>query len=181
MDNILLAQDILVGYNKKAGALNCTLKIDIQKAYDTVNWRFLEKALNGFGFHDLMVKWIMMCVKSPWFMISINGEDNGFFVGKRGLRQGDPLSPYLFTLVMEVFNLIIKRNIEMRLLFKYHRKCRFQKITHICFADDLLVFCSGQTRSARIIKNSLDLFRDVSGLNASMTKSQIFSVVLNRS
>lgn len=174
MDNILLAQDILVGYNKKAGAPNYTLKIDIQKAYDTVNWRFLEKALNGFGFHDLMVKWIMMCVKSPWFMISINGEDNGFFVGKRGLRQGDPLSPYLFTLVMEVFNLIIKRNIEMRLLFKYHRKCRFQKITHICFADDLLVFCSGQIRSVRIIKNSLDLFRDVSGLNASMTKSQFF-------
>lgn len=98
----------------------------------------------------------------------------GFFEGKRGLRQGDPLSPYLFTLVMEIFNLLLKKNIENSPNFKFHSRCKFQKITHLCFADDLLMFCHGDSGSARVIKNSLDCFKDLSGLSASMNKSLIF-------
>ncbi|XP_052623754.1 uncharacterized protein LOC128129115 [Lactuca sativa] len=84
LDNILLAQELMVGYKKKRGTPKCTIKIDIQKAYDTVDWDFLNRVLQGFGFHPVMVKWIMACVSSPWFMLNFNGEDHGSFLWANG-------------------------------------------------------------------------------------------------
>ncbi|GJR53135.1 RNA-directed DNA polymerase, eukaryota, reverse transcriptase zinc-binding domain protein [Tanacetum coccineum] len=83
-----------------------------------------------------MIKWIMSCVTSLSFSINVNGDHLGYFKGMRGLRQGDPLSPYLFTLVMEVFNLVLKRQISKSPSFKYHWLCKDLKLTHLCFADD---------------------------------------------
>ncbi|GKD52805.1 putative reverse transcriptase domain, reverse transcriptase zinc-binding domain protein, partial [Tanacetum coccineum] len=72
-------------------------------------WGFLKEVLVGFGFHARMIGWIMECVTTTSFSISINGSLHGFFKGKRGIRQGDPLSPYLFTLVMEILTLMLQR------------------------------------------------------------------------
>ncbi|XP_052624830.1 uncharacterized protein LOC128132348 [Lactuca sativa] len=164
------------GVQKKRGAPKCTIKIDIQKAYDTVDWSFLNRILQGFGFHPVMVKWIMACVSSPWFMLNFNGEDHGYFEGKRGLRQGDPLSPYLFTIVMEVFNIIMGKLIEDSLNFKFHSKCLGLNISHLCFADDLLVFSYGNGNSVRIIRDALDEFKKVSRLKASIFKIPIATI-----
>ncbi|XP_052623755.1 uncharacterized protein LOC128129116 [Lactuca sativa] len=174
LDNILLAQELMVGYKKKKGAPKYTIKIDIQKAYDTVDWSFLNRILQGFGFHPVMVQWIMACVSSPWFMLNFNCEDHGYFEGKRGLRQGDPLSPYLFTIVMEVFNIILGKLIDESQNFKFHSKCMALNISHLCFPDDLLVFSYGNGNSVRIIRDALDEFKKVSGLKVSMEKSQIY-------
>ncbi|GJV98361.1 RNA-directed DNA polymerase, eukaryota, reverse transcriptase zinc-binding domain protein [Tanacetum coccineum] len=92
-DNILLAQEFVNGYSCKGGALKCAFKVDIEKAYDTVSWEFLKTALIKFGFHASMIKWIMVCLTTASFSICINGAVHGFFKGKRGLRQGDPMSP----------------------------------------------------------------------------------------
>ncbi|GJX43024.1 reverse transcriptase domain, reverse transcriptase zinc-binding domain protein [Tanacetum coccineum] len=86
-------------YHLNRGPPRCACKIDIQKAYDTVCWKFLNEVLIGFGFHEKMIKWIMACVTSTSFSININGDLNEYFKGKRGLRQRDLISPYLFTLV----------------------------------------------------------------------------------
>ncbi|GKB49651.1 RNA-directed DNA polymerase, eukaryota, reverse transcriptase zinc-binding domain protein [Tanacetum coccineum] len=140
-DNILLLQELFRGYNRKQN---------------------LKK---------IMVKWIMTCITSTKFSINVNGERVGYFKGGRGLRQGDPILPYLFTLVMEVLNLLVKKNIEDNMGFQYHFVCKNLKITHLCFADDLLVFCHEDTQSVGIIKKSLDEFSEHT---PNMHKSTIF-------
>lgn len=176
-DNILLAQEFMMGYNRSHRTRNCAFKIDIQKAYDTVNWKFLEACLREFGIHTVMVHWIMVCVTSASFSVCVSGEAHGFFRSKRGLRQGDPMSPYLFTLVMEVLNLMIKRQVRLDKRFKYHTGCNKLKITNLCFADDLLMMCHGDLMSASILRRSLDEFSMTSGLYPSMNKSEAFFVI----
>ncbi|GKF68961.1 putative RNA-directed DNA polymerase, eukaryota, reverse transcriptase zinc-binding domain protein, partial [Tanacetum coccineum] len=112
LDNILLTQELMHNYHRHTGPPRCAFKVDIQKAYDTVDWRFLGFILKSFGFPYTMISWIMACVTSTSFSISINGDIHGFFTGKKGIRQGDPMSPYLFTLVMEVLTLILQRRVR---------------------------------------------------------------------
>nr|GEW61890.1 hypothetical protein [Tanacetum cinerariifolium] len=139
------------------GASRCDFKVDIQKAYDTVDWEFLRVALVGFGFHPSMVAWIMECVSTTSFLINISGSIHGYFKGKRGLCQGDPLSPYLFTLIMEVLTLML------------HRR-----------AYDLFLFSHGDVNSVMVIKEALEEFKDALGLTPSMPKSTVyFCNVLN--
>ncbi|GJS09808.1 RNA-directed DNA polymerase, eukaryota, reverse transcriptase zinc-binding domain protein [Tanacetum coccineum] len=173
-DNILITQELLRGYNRKSGAKRCAMKIDLQKAYDTINWEFLKEVLQTVGFHDIMINWIMTCITTASFSICVNGEIKGFFKGGRGLRQGDPISPYLFTLVMEVFNMIMIKNVQEAENFKYHYGCSEIKLTHMCFADDLMVLCNGDSESLKVVKKSLDEFSRVSGLYPNLSKSTIF-------
>ncbi|GKA35886.1 RNA-directed DNA polymerase, eukaryota, reverse transcriptase zinc-binding domain protein [Tanacetum coccineum] len=128
-DNILLSQELFRGYNRRQKIKKVSFKIDLQKAYDTINWKFLRISLEQFGFHNRMVEWIMTCVTTTKFSISINEERVGYFKESRGLRQGDPKTPYLFTLIMKVFKLIMKKNIDEAENFKYHQglKANIQK------------------------------------------------------
>ncbi|GJW73852.1 putative reverse transcriptase domain, reverse transcriptase zinc-binding domain protein [Tanacetum coccineum] len=122
----------------------------------------------------MMVKWIMSCVTSASFSLYINGDVHGFFHGKRGLQQGDPISPYLFTLVMEVLTLIIKRRVHLSDSFRYHKYCEELQIVNICFADDLFMFCRGELESAKLILDALDEFQKSSGLTPSIPKSTAY-------
>ncbi|GJY65994.1 RNA-directed DNA polymerase, eukaryota, reverse transcriptase zinc-binding domain protein [Tanacetum coccineum] len=133
-------------------------EIDIAKAYDTVDWSFLKNILNQFVFHKRMVKWIMTCVSTTAFTVNISREMHGYFKGGTGLRQGDPLSPYLFTLVMEVFTLIIARKVKECKDFKYYFGCKDLSLTHMCFANDLLVICHGDVKSVKDIDKVLKGF-----------------------
>ncbi|GJV82770.1 RNA-directed DNA polymerase, eukaryota, reverse transcriptase zinc-binding domain protein [Tanacetum coccineum] len=120
-DNILLTQELLKGYNCINGPKRCSFKIDIQKDYDTVNWLFIEEVLRQFGFPKKMIGWIMTCISTPKFTICVNGKRFRYFRGGRGLRQGDPISPYIFTMVMEMLNMVVKdeiRNVSVQTLKK---------------------------------------------------------------
>nr|GEV71812.1 RNA-directed DNA polymerase, eukaryota, reverse transcriptase zinc-binding domain protein [Tanacetum cinerariifolium] len=152
-DNVLLAHEFMKGYNWDIWVRNCAFKVDIQKSYDTVSWRFLELCLKKFGFHP-----IMTCLTSASFSVCVNGESHGFLRAKRGLRQGDLISPYLFTLVMEVLNLMIKIQIRNDKRFKYHSGCQKLNISSLYFADDLLMLCHGDIASAFILRRGLDEF-----------------------
>lgn len=150
------------------------MKVDFQKAYDNICWKFLEDCLNCFGFPDKMVNWVMTCISESRFSMNVNGELHGFFKGARGLRQGDPISPYIFTLVMEVFNLIMKRSVHDEGNFKYHLGCKGIKLTHLCFAYDLLLVCHGDVNTVKILKKSLNEFSEIYWLLPNMSKSTIF-------
>ncbi|XP_071741046.1 uncharacterized protein [Rutidosis leptorrhynchoides] len=154
-DNILLTQELMRNYHLNRGTPRCAFKVDIQKAYDTIDWEFLHVTLICFGFPSKMVDWIMKCVSSTSYSININGELHGFFQGKRGLRQGDSLSPYLFTLVMEVLSLILQRNICKSKRFRCHPKCDKLKIINLCFADDLFLFSHANNAPVHVIRDSL--------------------------
>ena len=119
----------------------------------------------------VFVNWISACFTSPKFSININGELVGFFSSSRGLRQGDPLSPYLFVLAMNALDMILKKNISLEGDFTYHWRCEVTHTTHICFADDLLLFCGGSLRAAQIVKDSLDAFFYCSRLESNCSKS----------
>ncbi|KAL2232502.1 UNVERIFIED_CONTAM: hypothetical protein Sindi_1430200 [Sesamum indicum] len=165
-DNILLAQELLTGYNQVRLPPCCTLKVDIRKAYDTVEWDFLLAVLQLFGFPQTFTRWIEECVTMAAFSIGLNGNPHGFFTGARGLRQGDPLSPYLFVLVMEVLHLGLLQLIEQDLQSSYHWKY------------DLLLFCRADLDSLRILKRGLDRFAEWSGLRLNV---QISHVIISRS
>ncbi|GKG04546.1 RNA-directed DNA polymerase, eukaryota, reverse transcriptase zinc-binding domain protein, partial [Tanacetum coccineum] len=161
-------------YHINRGPAKCAFKIDIEKAYDSVDWEFLANCLKHFGLHKIFIKWVMSCISSTSFTINVNHDHMGFFKGMCGLRQGDMLSPYVFTLVMEVLNLVLKREINRSLSFKYHWLCKELNLTHLCFADDLLLFCNGDSNSIAVLKKALMEFGGMSGLLPNITKSVVF-------
>lgn len=174
IENVHLAQELLRQYNRKRVSPRCVLKIDLRKAYDSINWEFLESVLEGLGFPSRFTQWVMECISTPSFSIAINGSTHGFFKGKRGIRQGDPLSPFLFVICLEYLSRSMKaatNNTE----FNYHPKCGPLKITHLAFADDLMLFARGDTTSVRIMMQCLEQFGDCSGLRMNANKSNIFT------
>ncbi|GJW99506.1 hypothetical protein Tco_0183420 [Tanacetum coccineum] len=175
-NNILITQELMHNYHRNRGPSRCAFKVDIQKAYDTVDWAFLENILVCFGFPNTMVRWIMACVSSISFSLSINGNIHGFFKGKRGLRQGDPLSPYLFTILMEVLMLILKRRVQISDSFRYHKHCEELEISNVCFADDFFIFMRGRgdVESTRVTMESLEEFKVTLGLVLSLPKSTAY-------
>ncbi|KAL2237566.1 UNVERIFIED_CONTAM: hypothetical protein Sindi_0948300 [Sesamum indicum] len=118
------------------------------------------------------------CVTTASFSIGLNGNPHDFFAGARGLRQGDPLSPYLFVLIMEVFHMGLQQTIEQDMQFSYHWKCEPTSIFQLGFADDLLLFCTVDLDSLRVLKMGLDRFADWSGLRLNIHKSH---VIISRS
>ncbi|KAL0307204.1 UNVERIFIED_CONTAM: putative mitochondrial protein [Sesamum radiatum] len=151
-DNIFLAQEIVRQYTRKRISPRCTINVDLRKAFDSVSWTFLSQSCT----------------------VALNGSLHGFFAGKKGLRQGDPMSPGLFLLCMEYFSRLIKRKTTDS-DFNFHPKCEKLKITHLLFADDLMMFSRGDLPSVHILMECLQEFRDVSGLAVNTSKSSIFT------
>ncbi|CAM8921356.1 unnamed protein product [Rhodiola kirilowii] len=148
-------------------------KIDLRKAYDTVCWDFLFSMLLELKFPLKFIALIKMCVSSTTFSILINGEMVDYFEGKRRMRQGDPLSPFLFTIVMEYLSQLLGK-LDRKAGFYHHPKCHKIELKHILFADDLMLFSSGRPSSILTIKTVINNFLKSLGLAINLSKSQIF-------
>ena len=90
------------------------------------------------------------------------------------MRQGDPLSPYLFVLAMEVLTRLMRAKVRESQLFQFYPHCARQQITHLSFADDLLIFVAADIQSIQIIMDALDEFKGLSGLSVNQSKSEVF-------
>jgi len=174
IDNVLLAQELLHNYHRKDTSHRCAIKVDLLKAFDSVRWEYILDLLDLLGFPPRVVLWIQACISTPRFSVSINGEPQGFFASSKGIRQGDPVSPYLFVLAMDVLSMIIQKKVSEAGNFDFHWRCRRSQITHLCFADDLLLFCGGSVHSASILQGALLDFFAFSGLSSNHSKSIIF-------
>jgi len=141
-NNIHLIQELLRQYGRKRASPRCLLKIVFKKAFDSVQWPFLRQLLLSFGFPSRFVHLIMRCVETASFSIVVNGSIYGFFPGKNGVRQGDPLSPYLFITCMEYLSRMLKKA-SMNPSFHFHPKCGVHGINHLAFADDVILLSRG--------------------------------------
>ncbi|XP_060190282.1 uncharacterized protein LOC132619370 [Lycium barbarum] len=172
-DNILLSHELVKGYTRKHISPRCMIKVNIQKDYDSVEWCFIQQILTELGFPEQMVRWIMLCVQTVSYSFQINGILLDNMLDRRGLRQGDPMSPYLFVLLMEYLNRCLG-TLKEEPDFNYHLRCQRLGITHLCFADDLLMFTRGDIGSVQLLRDKFDMFSEASGLKANMQKSQVY-------
>ena len=172
-DNINLVQELLRQYCRKRSSPRCLLKVDFKKAFDSVQWDFLESLLCHLGFPAHFVVLVMQCISSASYSVAVNGDLHGFFSGQCGVRQGDPLSPYMFICCMEYFSRMLSLASQQE-GFRYHPKCAAQGITHLAFADDVLLLARGDLSSVSCIMQQLTIFGRTSGLHINPQKSFIF-------
>ncbi|KAL9681181.1 hypothetical protein QQ045_012962 [Rhodiola kirilowii] len=172
--NICLAQQLLSGYGRKNVSGRMAWKIDLRKAYDTIDWSFITSMLEKLKFPSKFIAWMVMCIQSTSYSVMINGEMIDFFPGKRGLRQGDPLSPFLFNIAMECLSRMMNR-LNKSAGFYYHPKCHRIKLSHIMFADDLILFSSGRSSAISAVKGVVNEFLNCSGLAINFQKSHLFT------
>ena len=177
-ENVLLATEMVHGYNRQNISPRGMLKVDLRKAFDSVKWEFIIAALKALAIPDRFVSWIYQCISKPTFTVSVNGATGGFFKSSKGLRQGDPLSPYLFVLAMEVFSKLLYSRYDAGYIH-YHPKAGDLSVSHLMFADDVMIFFDGGSSSMHGISETLDDFADWSGLKVNKDKSQLFQAGLD--
>lgn len=148
------------------------LKVDLSKAFDQVRWLYIRMLLTHLGFPVGVIKWIMCCITNISFSVLINGFASPFFHSERGLRQGCPLSPLLFLLVMEGISRLIKdMHLKGRLIgIRITNKCT---ITHLLFVDDVLIFLNGRLGDLTTKQHSINLFQTATGMIINNSKSTI--------
>lgn len=155
------------------------LKVDLQKAFDSINWDFVLNTLEALEFPSHFRKLVSQCITTTRFSVSVNGELCGYFKGTKGLRQGDPLSPYLFVIALEVFSQML--NVKFRAGdIGYHPNTADLEVTHLAFADDLMIFFDGEKNSLANIVDTMELFATWSGLRMNKEKTELFVGGLNQ-
>ena len=175
-DNILVAFETLHHLkNKRKGKTGfMTLKLDMSKAFDRVECDFLDKIMERLGFDGKWRKLVGCCFRLVSFSIMINGEPHGFFHPSRGLRQGDPLSPYLFLLCAEGLHSLIQQVADNGELRGVSLCKEGPKITDLFFADDSLLFCRANDTNCQIVMNILTMYEEASGQKINRGKTQLF-------
>lgn len=172
-DNILLAQALCRNYHLNSGKPRCAIKLDLRKAFDTLSWSFLFKAMERMGFPAVFIRWVTKCITTCMISVKINGALEGYFKAESGLRQGDPMSPYLFVIAMEIFSACLKKKTNVQ-DFKVHCNAQQLRLTHLIFADDVLLFCHADKPSIKAILNGVNQFSAISGLYPNASKSECF-------
>lgn len=149
------------------------IKLDMSKAYGRIEWSFIEEIMTRMGFDFSWVNAIMKCVSSVAYSVVINGHRGDKFVPTRVLRQGDPLSPFLFLICGEGLSSLLTLAMKRERL-KGIRVSRYgPQVSHLLFADDCIMFGEA-TRGANVIKDILCDFKVCSGQCVNFDKSTIF-------
>ncbi|KAM1803504.1 hypothetical protein ACFX12_029481 [Malus domestica] len=175
-DNILVVHEILhsLNHQSKENQKGMAIKLDMAKAYDRVEWDFLLSMMTKSGFAPMFCNRVKECISTVSFSILINGSPTGYIQPKRGLRQGDPLTPFLFLICTEGFSSLIKKGLERGALHGYKITPNGTPITHLFFADDSVLFGNATVEEAQGVADVLNVYASGSGQEINMSKSSIF-------
>lgn len=174
VDNFVVAQEVLHKFKMTKGKTGfIAWKVDLSKAYDRLSWRFIKDVLWEIGLRGRFLELIMQCINSVDYKAILNGELTTAFSPTCGIRQGDPLSPYIFVLCMEKLSHIIQKKIHDHDWKPLQVSRGGPFISHLFFADDLILFGKASTNQAFLMKNCLDEFCHLSGQRVSFEKSVI--------
>ncbi|CAA0406188.1 unnamed protein product [Arabidopsis thaliana] len=174
-DNILIAHEIMhnLKTNVKLSKEFVAFKTDMSKAYDRVEWAFLQGVLNAMGFNLKWISWIMACVTSVSFSVLINGQPFGNLIPERGIRQGDPLSPFLFVLCTEALVHILNQAEREGKISGIQFNGSGSTINHLLFADDTLLVCKATTTECEELMHCFANYSHISGQVINLEKSSI--------
>ncbi|KAL6536656.1 hypothetical protein OROMI_026237 [Orobanche minor] len=167
-DNILTAHEVT--HDISQSMTNTIIKLDMEKAYDRINWNFIFQVMTRFGFSAAWVNFIKSCISNCWFSILVNSQSAGFFKSDRGIRQGDPLSPLIFAIAADYFSRSIDKMFDKNPTMFYKIKKKV-KITHLAYADDILIFLNATKKNLHLLNNCLTHYENVSGQKVNNFKS----------
>ncbi|XP_056842856.1 uncharacterized protein LOC130507579 [Raphanus sativus] len=174
-DNILITHEVLHYLKTSKAEQRCAMavKTDMSKAYDRLEWEFISLVLLRLGFHRDVVRCIMQCITSVTYSFLINGLPRGMVVPSRGIRQGDPLSPYIFIMCSEVLSGLCNRAQEEGSLQGLRVARGSPRLTHLFFADDTMFFLQADKENCASLQTILRKYEQASGQSISKAKSAI--------
>ncbi|KAL9659040.1 hypothetical protein QQ045_018605 [Rhodiola kirilowii] len=175
-DNIIAAHELIHYLRTRGSQKICyfALKLDISKAYDRVEWDYLEMMMRKLGFPEKWIRLVMNCVVSVSYVIRVNGMVTEEITPGRGIRQGDPLSPFLFLICTEWLSMKVNEY-QKRGKLNGIKICRgAPEVTHLLFADDSLFFLRANMKNAENLRRILSEYEMLSGQKVNLSKSEIY-------
>ena len=157
-----------------------TLKLDVSKAYDRMEWPFLQGVMQRLSFPETWIERVMSCVTTTSFFVLVNGRPFGNVLPSKGIRQGDPLSPYLFLLCIKGFTSLLDRAEIGRTLHGVSISRNAPKITNLLFADDSLIFSRASSMEINTIFEILQVYAKASGQCINLEKSSVYFSKIGR-
>ncbi|XP_075675045.1 uncharacterized protein LOC142644284 [Castanea sativa] len=175
-DNVLVAHELMnhINRKKKGKCGEMALKLEMSKAYNRVEWGCLKQIMGKLGFHEDWIRLVMRCVSSITYAVRVNGHACGQIVHTRGLRQGDPLSPYLFLICAEGLSALLHKAVRHKELKGVAASARELRISHLFFADDSLIFGRATVKECTEIQRILQLYEESSGQQLNRNKTSLF-------
>jgi hypothetical protein len=175
-DNILAAYETLhtMQSRMKGKKGYMAVKIDMSKAYDRVEWGFLEAIMGKMGFAHKWIKLVMMCVTSAHYAVLVNGTPSGRILPTRGIRQGDPISPYLFLICAEVLSSLLLKADREGDIEGVPTSRSGPRLNHLFFADNSLLFCKADLCRWNKLSTLLNKYESASGQRLNTAKTAIY-------
>jgi len=180
LNSVLMANEVVEDLRKN-GRSDLCLKVNFEKAYDSVRWEFLYYMLHRLGFHNLWISWIRGCLESSFVSVLVNGSPTKEFKPSRGLRQGDPLALFLFLVVAEGLAGIVRQALKANMLTSLKIGSKELEMCILQFADDTLFLCEDSLNNVLNLKAILRGFELASGLKINFHNLRLagFSVQSN--
>lgn len=174
-DNVLITHEVLHYLKISTAEKNCSMavKTDMSKAYDRIEWEFIKQVLQRMGFHNKFIRLIMQCITTVTYSYLVNDAVYGSVKPCRGIRQGDPLSPYIFILCGEVLSGLCKQAETAGDLQGVRVARGSPRVNHLLFADDTMFFCQASAKSCQSLMRILSEYGKASGQQIDREKSSI--------